>query len=457
MLKNNLNVFYHFLHGGKFISIKDNFGNNLYYNDSEEEEELPNYYKTYKENKGFYNEAVPYVKKNNDKFEVVGLKQFKKDKEAQKNILVDSENEADNQKADEFRKKNFTKKIYNQLYKKVNPDELKNISVNEILDIVKKHSKTKQDLEDLSTNFPSDEDEQEEQLKKILQNKSNIAMNDEIAKPSENNLVKIMKRNLNNNLEVELVSSNTKGQNTQNQKDIIIKDKTSGDIVGRGEFKQINYTMPTNSPFSFGLNKILGKAQNNKYQALPNSLIMASFKDGTGLIDFDKDETYNARGQPLTKKRSFWVNQVLSVAKGDIKQLEDQLKKAFQRGYKKGDFIIDQLNKLIEFKTPKPEKERYKKDILGKIEIDKATKKPIDNPKYKKPNANKFPLITENYLGSYFKEGPYNPGQMNEVEHLNAPPDWIERVKTTKFEDLQLKSRKPDVIEYLKENKSIII
>ena len=127
--------------------------------------------------------------------------------------------------------------------------------------------------------------------------------------------------------------------------------------------------------------------------------------------------------------------------------------KALQNGYKKGDFIIDQMDKLIEFQTPSPEKERYIKDAKGNIKIDQTTNKPIDNPKYIKPNAKNFPLITLNYLGSYYGNGPFNPKQMKEVQHFNSPPDWIDPLKTTKFEDLQLKSKKPEVIEYLKKNK----
>ena len=79
MLKNNLNVFYHFLRGGVEREINDNFGNKLYFDDSEEDEEVPNYYKTYKKNKGFLNETGALVKKNNDKYEklLFALKSFK--------------------------------------------------------------------------------------------------------------------------------------------------------------------------------------------------------------------------------------------------------------------------------------------------------------------------------------------------------------------------------------------
>ena len=468
MLKNNLNVFYHFLRGGVEREINDNFGNKLYFDDSEEDEEVPNYYKTYKKNKGFLNEAGALVKKNNDKFDVVGKKQYNTDKQARINILVPLQNEKEDEeqkkKIDEFKKKMSAKKIsksakkisefvYNNIYPRVNPDNLKNLTIDEYLNIVKNHPKTKQDLEDFSQNLPSDEDEQIERANQILQNKQNIPMNDEIAKRSEENLSKILKRNLNNNnLDVKIISTTTTGTNTQSQKDIDIIDKTTGDIVGKGEFKQIKGVIPRYSPFSFGLNKILEPKKN---KALPNSLVMASFQDGTGLIDFNKDATYLYKGQPLTKKRYQWINDLLQFEGGDINQLTN-LKQSLlskQRGYKKGDFVIDQIDKLIEFKTLSPEKVKYIKDAKGNFQIDQTTKKAMLNPNYIKPKPNKFPLITLNYLGDYYKDEPFKPGQKNEVRHLNSPPDWIDTVNTTRFEDLQLKNKKSEVIEYLKKNK----
>jgi len=290
MLKNNLNVFYHFLRGGVERETTDTLGNTIYYNDSEneEEQELPNYYTTYTKNKSFINVKPTKVKKTNGKFEVISKKQFEKDKQAQKNILVPIEKpnkEEEEKKINEVRKFLIAKKLFEKVYPKriikdteerkkylqLDPEERQYYRE---IERREKNPNKKNDFE------VSNEFIKQEYLKDVAKKdhtQRNKPLRNIYSGIGESNILTLL-----NDISQDKIYK--KGEHSIGedfiQKDFRIFDKNNNQI-GISELKQVDYSPIQLNSYTLGLNKLVNDLDNDDFNPIKNFEAFYIFKDGS--------------------------------------------------------------------------------------------------------------------------------------------------------------------------------
>jgi hypothetical protein len=314
MLKNNLNVFYHFLRGGVLREFESDKGKTFYFDD-ENKLLVPNTYKIYK-NKELTDEGKTYIEVDEDFDPIKTIK----------------ENDFNEKKIDIVKKKLVAKKIAENLYPKkilsdeerkeylkLHPDEKKDYkeirrrekkeNKNEILDVANEYLKNRyiKDVED--TKAREDKDQRDKDL-----------MNLYSAVP-ENNIVSLLN-------DISKTKKYKKGDFSIGEdfisRDFEILDKNNK-IIGSAELKQVNRTREDDKYRMMGLNKLI----DDNGKPIKNFEGYYIFKDGS-IEKITSDTVVDFSG-----KRMFY--------KQAIKKIIDIVKK-YQDKEPKGEKNINEFN-----------------------------------------------------------------------------------------------------------------